>query len=896
MSDFDNIPLGANNGSPSIGPRTFDPSLFALTDEQRAAMLSVVGASSVDALFHHIPPHYALSERLNLPDASSEWTLKRLMRARAEENLNCQDAVCFLGGGVYDHHVPSVVDSIAARGEFLTAYTPYQPEMSQGLLGALETFTRKIAAATGLPVVPSGHYDGATALAEACWMAVSATGRKRVAVSSFLLPQYRDVLATYCWGRSVEIVLIGTDHHAAQIDSTIAALVVQTPNALGVIEDYGALIHSAHASGALSIGLQHAWLPFFLGEQATAGFDIVVMEGQPLGLHMYAGGAHLGVLACRADLRRWTPGRLIGTKHSSIWGRSILALVDEEREQHVARHCATSNICSNQALQALRAGVFLGLYGATGVAKLAAMSHHNALALRAALCALPGVTCPYSGPIFHEFAVRFESEEVCTRVVAQLRAMNVFAGLSKKEHELLAENDLLIALTEKREPAELRAYVTGVAGALGVTPDPALAVLGIEVARPWTPRETALIKHAELQPTPEIVLVRNYNALCRTSFGVDTGSYPLGSCTMKYSPKRNDAIAEQPGFQALHPLQPRETLGGLTTIYRELKTYIAKIVGMDGVDLTPAAGAHGELKGLLIARRYFEDLGQAHRTEVVIPDNAHGTNPATATMVGYRCRIVPTLPNGMIDLDAVRKVLSDKTAVLMTTNPSTFGIFEERIGELVAMAHGVGALVYYDGANMNALMGRTTPGLMGFDMAHVNVHKTLSTPHGGGGPGAGPIGVKEPLVRYLSPGLEAPGVGGPLPIKLYHGHISVLLRSYAYIRSLGPTGLREAAGDAVLNANYLMRRLEHVIPPVFNRTCMHEFLLDGRSLPIPALDLAKRMIAYNVHPPTLVGAGCVFYQTDLTQAMLFEPTETETKADLDRLVDIITKIVREERV
>ncbi len=280
---------------------------------------------------------------------------------------------------------------------------------------------------------------------------------------------------------------------------------------------------------------------------------------------------------------------------------------------------------------------------------------------------------------------------------------------------------------------------------------------------------------------------------------------------------------------------------------------------------------------------------------MIIPDSAHGTNPASASMVGFTCRIVPTRADGLMDAQAFRDVLSERTAVVMTTNPSTFGLFEEEIGALAAAVHEAGALLYYDGANMNALMGHSSPGRMGFDIAHINLHKTFSTPHGGGGPGAGPISVRSKLARYLSPGLSDPLAPDPLRIKLWYGHISVLLRAWAYIRSLGPDGLRQASADAVLNANYLMRALGPVLPPVFDRPCMHEALLDGSKLPVSTLDLAKRMIDFGVHPPTLVGAGCVYYGEDMAQAMLFEPTETESKADLDRLVQIITDIVAEAR-
>lgn len=868
---------------------------------ERKAMLDHLGLSDVHSLFEAIPESFRLKYPLKLPEALAEWSLRRLMVQRARENVDCQTNVCFLGGGVYDHHVPAVIDAIAARGEFLTAYTPYQPEMSQGLLAALNAFANKIMALTGLPVVTSSHYDGATALAEACWMAVKQTGRTKIAVSSTLFPQYREIIDTYCWGRSVELINLVADKNTGQLLSSelgdallsqLAAVVLQTPNSWGVLENQHSLKSRAKKCGTLLIGAMHPYLPFLYGGEATDGFDIITFEGQPLGLHMFAGGAHLGIVACTGALRRWTPGRLIG-RVSDIYGRPALALVYEDREQHVARDRATSNICSNQALNAIRAGAFVSLFGADGIADFASRCERHAAALRAALARIDGIEAKHAGPVFNEFVIRFASAELRADAVRELAQRGIFAGIDHTNHIGLETSELIVAVTEARSADELVDYVNAMASALASDATEALNALREELALVEKCRRSPLGTNPELQPMPELTLVRQYTAWSRENFGVDTGSYPLGSCTMKYNPKRNDALAEQTGFQALHPLQPRETMSGLARIYEELRGFVAELIGMDDVDLTPAAGAHGELKGLLIARRYFEDRGEHQRNEVIIPDSAHGTNPASATMVGYKCRIIPTRMDGLMDTNALRAALSDKTAVVMTTNPSTFGVFEEEIGDMVAATHAVGALIYYDGANMNALMGHTTPGLMGFDIAHINVHKTLSTPHGGGGPGAGPIGVKAPLRKYISTGLSGSGTRDPLRTKLFFGHVSVLLRAYCYIRTMGPDGLRQASSDAVLNANYLMRRLEPIIPPVFDRPCMHEALLDGAALPISTFDLAKRMIDFEVHPPTLVGAGCVYFGEALNQAMLFEPTESETKADLDRLVEIIAQIVDE---
>ena len=874
--------------------------LLGLTPTDRQEMLCALGIDTVDKLFEVIPVGIRSNATLDLPPACPEWDLRRLMTTRARVNADAISHDTYLGAGCYDHHVPAVIDSIADRGEFLTAYTPYQPEMSQGLLTALHDFAKKTQAILDLPVVTSSHYDGATALAEACWMAVCAKERNTIVVSSALLPQYRAVLDSYCWGRNLRLVTLPSDAPSGQTQLTgeiaedVAAVVVQSPNQFGVTEDLPSFVALAKQCGSLVIGVTHPYMAAMQRPMGQLGFDIVVLEGQPLGLHMFAGGAHLGILACTNELRALTPGRLIGHV-SDINGKPALALVFEDREQHVARDRATSNICSNQALNAIRAGAFLALYGATGVAQLGQKCRISAHAIRAACESIGQLSLPYSGAIFQEFVVAFETAQTCQAVSDSLLEQGIFAGVGADRHAGLKPNELLISLTETKSPAQLHRFVSALCAALSYDPASPLAALEQALMQSSVNDIVAPCHaHPDLQPATEVALVRKYTGYSRLNFGVDTGSYPLGSCTMKYNPKRNDALTEVVGFQALHPLQPISTLQGLRDIYGDLQAHIAALIGMDAIDLTPAAGAHGELKGLMIARQYFADRGEDRRTEVIIPDSAHGTNPASASMVGFTCRIIPTRPDGLMDVAALRAALSDRTAVVMTTNPSTFGLFEQEIEQIIAQTHAAGALLYYDGANMNALMGYATPGDMGFDIAHINVHKTLSTPHGGGGPGAGPIGVKAFLKPYISSGFTASGFDhGPLQTKLYFGHISVLLRAYAYMRSMGPNGLRQATSDAVLNANYLMHRLRDVLPPAFDRSCMHEALLDGTQLPISTLDLSKRMIDFGIHPPTLVGAGCVYFGDNLAQAMLFEPTESESKAELDLIADTIINIVME---
>jgi glycine dehydrogenase subunit 2 len=411
---------------------------------------------------------------------------------------------------------------------------------------------------------------------------------------------------------------------------------------------------------------------------------------------------------------------------------------------------------------------------------------------------------------------------------------------------------------------------------------------------------------------PEIV--RHFNRLSKRNFDLDTGFYPLGSCTMKHNPKLHERVAALPGHAKLHPLQdPRHAQGALELMWR-LQRELAEVAGLPHVSLQPSAGSHGELAGVLLTRAYHEDRDE-RRTKVLTPDTAHGTNPATVTMGGYEVVKVGTDERGNVDLDDLRGKATDDVACLMLTNPSTVGLFEEGIQEIAHIVHGVGATLYYDGANLNAIMGISRPGDMGFDIVHFNLHKSFTQPHGGGGPGAGPIAVSDRIEPYLPrPQVvrrDAAGNGAPPFYDLdyerpksigrlrgFQGNYGVFVRSYAYIRSLGAAGLREVSEIAVLNANYLLARLKReglaqYLPAAYDRICMHEFVLSGspmkRELQIKTLDLAKRMLDYGVHPPT------VYFPLIVDEALLVEPTETETKETLDRFVEVIAEILREAR-
>ena len=420
------------------------------------------------------------------------------------------------------------------------------------------------------------------------------------------------------------------------------------------------------------------------------------------------------------------------------------------------------------------------------------------------------------------------------------------------------------------------------------------------------PADQLRIDGPHLPEVAESELTRHYVNLSQLNYAVDTGFYPLGSCTMKFNPKVNEWAARLPGFADLHPFAPDELAQGTLQLLWELEQALAEIGGMQAVTLQPAAGAQGELTGILMVRAYHRSRGDFGRTEVLVPDSAHGTNPATASMAGFKTLSIPSAPDGGVDLAAFRAALGPTTAAVMITNPSTVGLFEARIGELLEAVHAVGALAYMDGANLNAIMGRFKPGEAGFDVMHINVHKTFSTPHGGGGPGAGPVGVGEKLLPFLPwprvlresdgtfrterPGERPQSIGR---VRAFAGSTGVLVRAYAYIRALGAAGLRDVSDDAVLAANYLKARLAGVLDIPFSRHCMHEFVASGATLKaqtgIRTLDVAKRLIDYGYHPPT------IYFPHTVEEALLIEPTETESKETLDAFVDALAAIVDEAR-
>ncbi|SDE59988.1 glycine dehydrogenase subunit 2 [Fontibacillus panacisegetis] len=414
------------------------------------------------------------------------------------------------------------------------------------------------------------------------------------------------------------------------------------------------------------------------------------------------------------------------------------------------------------------------------------------------------------------------------------------------------------------------------------------------------PSDLLRTKPAELPEVYEVDVIRHYTELSRRNFGVDNGFYPLGSCTMKYNPKINEDVARYSGFAKIHPYQPEHSIQGALELLYTLQKDLSALTGMDQVTLQPAAGAHGEWTGLMLIRAYHESRGE-QRIKVIVPDSSHGTNPASATVAGFDTITIQSNERGLVDLDALRSVVGSDTAALMLTNPSTLGLFEEQIVEIAEIVHEAGGLLYYDGANSNAIMGITRPGDMGFDVVHLNLHKTMSTPHGGGGPGAGPVGVKSKLIPFLPKPIVSKHLDGTYywdydrpesigRVKAFYGNFAILVRAYTYIRTYGPDGLRQVSELAVLNANYMMHRLAPYYEVAYPGICKHEFVLSGKKLKqygVRTLDVAKRLLDFGYHPPT------VYFPLNVEEAIMIEPTETESKETLDGFIDTMIQIAKE---
>ncbi|SES71243.1 aminomethyl-transferring glycine dehydrogenase [Geodermatophilus poikilotrophus] len=856
-----------------IGPR----------GDETQAMLAAVGHPTLESLVDACVPEGVRDRTpLDLPPAADEATVLRLLRERAEAN---DVFTSMIGLGYSGTVTPAVIQrTILENPAWYTAYTPYQPEISQGRLEALINFQTVVADLTGLPVAGASMLDEATAAAEAMTL-VRRAGRARpeavFVVDEDTLPQTLAVLRTRAepLGIALHVADLSAGWPTDLPEAGAFGVLLSYPGASGAVRDHRALAAAAHEAGAAVVVAADLLALTLLESPGAWGADVACGSSQRFGVPMGYGGPHAGYLSVREGLARQLPGRLVGVSVDAD-GDVAYRLALQTREQHIRREKATSNICTAQVLLAVMAGAYAVYHGAEGLTAIAARVHRSAQALAGWLRA-GGVD------VVHD---RF-FDTVHARVPG--RAAEVVAAAAQQRINLrLVDADTVgVACDETTTVDTLR----GVAKAFGVPADDATPDDGGADALPAElRRRTPFLTHPVFSAhRSETALLRYLRSLADKDLALDRTMIPLGSCTMKLNSAVEMAAITWPEFAQLHPFAPAEQARGYRQLIDELCTALAEVTGYAAVSVQPNAGSQGEFAGLLAIRGYHRSRGEAHRDVCLIPSSAHGTNAASAVMAGMRVVVVACDEAGNVDVaDLHAKVdqHAERLAAIMITYPSTHGVFEADIQEICGAVHDAGGQVYVDGANLNAMVGLAKPGRFGSDVSHLNLHKTFCIPHGGGGPGVGPIGVREHLVPFL-PGhpLVDTGTQGPAVAAAPWGSAGILPISWAYVRLMGPDGLLRATEQAILAANYVATRLREHYPVLYTGAdglVAHECILDIRPLTkttgITNDDIAKRLVDFGFHAPTM--------SFPVAGTLMVEPTESEDKGELDRFVDAMVAI------
>ncbi|WP_420175092.1 aminomethyl-transferring glycine dehydrogenase [Luteococcus sp. OSA5] len=846
------------------------------TEQQE--MLSELGLSTLEELVEALPADIRMDAPLQLPPAMTEQQVLVDLRQLAAMNSPRR---AMIGLGYHGTVTPPVVRrNVLENPSWYTAYTPYQPEISQGRLEALLNFQTVISDLTGLPTAGSSLLDEGTAVAEAVGVARRGVRKGSVVLlDADLLPQSAAVVRTRALAMGWQVVeaddlVEGLQQHEA------FAVVVQVPGASGAIRPVSqlrAIADKAHENGAMVIAAADLLALTRLEAPAGWGADIAVGSSQRFGVPLFYGGPHAGYISVREGLERSLPGRLVGVSVDAD-GATAYRLALQTREQHIRREKATSNICTAQVLLAVTASMYAVYHGPQGLREIADAIHHNTRMVAAGLR-----SAGYELASDHFFdTVTVTTPGRAEELVRQARDN----GLHLR---LVNPDQVGISIGEDVEEADLAALAE---------------VFGLDLDAEASHGSLADHQRGEdylLHPVfnsyhSETLMLRYLRALSDRDFALDRGMIPLGSCTMKLNSVAEMEPISYPGFADLHPFAPAEDARGYEELVHRLGTWLAEITGYDRVSLQPNSGAAGEYAGLMAIRSYHRARGDEQRTVCLIPSSAHGTNAASAAMAGMKVVVVKSRTDGSIDMDDLRAKIDkhrDELAAIMVTYPSTHGVYEDTITELASLVHEAGGQVYVDGANMNALTGLAQPGKFGGDVSHLNLHKTFAIPHGGGGPGVGPIGVREHLVPYLPNHPLVAEAGpqtsyGPVASAPY-GSAGVLPISYAYIAMMGADGLRSATLHAMLGANYIGKRLEGHFPVLYagdDGRVAHECILDLRPITktshVTVDDVAKRLIDYGFHAPTM--------SFPVAGTLMVEPTESESKYELDRFCDAMIKI------
>jgi glycine dehydrogenase len=841
-------------------------------------LLTALSQPSLEALISQtVPPAIRLKHELNLPSAVGESTALAELRDIASRNILHRS---FIGQGYYACITPPVIQrNILENPAWYTAYTPYQAEIAQGRLEALANFQTMIIGLTGMDVANASLLDEATAAAEAVSMALSVTrspSPTTIFVDHACHPQTLAVVATRAEALGLR-VLVG-DALTCSWEPGIFAVLVQVPDTFGTIRDFSSLAEQAHQVGALVIAAADPLSLTLLTPPGEWGADIAVGSTQRFGVPLGFGGPHAAYIATREAYKRTLPGRLVGLS-KDVHGQPAYRLALQTREQHIRRDKATSNICTAQVLLAVMASMYAVYHGPDGLRAIARRIHALTTLLAHGLAASGQSLQP--GRFFDTIVLLLQPVErdvLLQKAVTagvNLRALEQGIGISLDEASTLANVAQLLALLGSTQPIQLES----------------LADKALPQAAQLETRKSLFLEHPVFHKYhTETEMLRYIRSLENKDISLVHSMIPLGSCTMKLNATSEMLPVSWPEFAGLHPFCPPEQTSGYTHLMADLERWLAEITGFAAVSLEPNAGSQGEYAGLLAIRAFHKAANQTHRDVCLIPSSAHGTNPASAVMAGMRVVGVACTADGNIDIADLRLKVekhAQHLAVLMITYPSTHGVFEEGVSEMCALIHQNGGQVYLDGANMNALVGLCRPGDFGADVCHLNLHKTFCIPHGGGGPGVGPIGVAAHLAPFLSEkqrpaASDRVGAVSAVP----QGSASILVIPWMYIRMMGADGLSAATKLAILNANYIAHRLDAYFPVLFKGSAgrvAHECILDLRGFKqTTAEDVAKRLMDYGFHAPTL--------SWPVAGTLMVEPTESESQEELDRFCDALIAI------
>jgi glycine dehydrogenase len=859
-------------------------------EADRALMLKLIGEPNLDSLINKtIPADIRLGHELNTSKALGEHEFLLELKRIASKNKMFKS---YIGMGYYNTLTPNVIlRNIMENPGWYTQYTPYQAEIAQGRLEALLNFQTMVMDLTGMELANASLLDEGTAAAEAMTMFHNLCKRKEAMkffVDEKIFPQTIDILKTR--SNPVGVELVFGDFKTVDLDDSFFGAIVQYPDSEGEARDYTNFCENAHSKGVLVCAASDLMALTLLKAPGEWGADAVVGNSQRFGVPLGYGGPHAAFFATREDYKRQIPGRIIGVSKDAH-GKTALRMALQTREQHIKRDKATSNICTAQVLLAVMAGMYAVYHGPEGLKRISGKIHGLTKVLAASLNKL-GLSLAHEN-YFDTIAISGLSADH----LAKLKTVS-----EANEINFCYTNDVQISIDETVELSDIQGIANCFAEVLGSQVNVFDFVSAAELTLP-----SSLIRNTDFM-THEVFntyyieheMLRYIKRLENKDLSLTHSMISLGSCTMKLNATVEMIPVTWLEFNSIHPFVPTNQALGYKEMLDVLNADLAEITGFAGCSLQPNAGSQGEYAGLMVIKAYLEDKGEGHRNIALIPSSAHGTNPASAVMAGMKVVVVKCLDNGYIDVDDLKlkaEQHKDHLSCIMVTYPSTNGVYEESIREITSIIHASGGQVYMDGANMNAQVGLTNPGLIGADVCHLNLHKTFCIPHGGGGPGLGPICVASHLVPFL-PGHSVVSIGGEKSMtgisSAPYGSASILLISYAYIKLMGAKGLKEATEVAILNANYLKARLEGHYQMLFtgaNGTVAHEMIIDTRILKpasgVQVVDIAKRMMDYGYHAPTV--------SFPIAGTLMVEPTESESLEELDRFCDVLISIRKEIR-